>query len=125
MYRGQSGMWSWLLHRVTGVAILLFLLVHIVDITIIGFGPTIYNEALNLFATPLVRVISLGLVAAVLYHAFNGLRIVIIDFWPQGVKYQQSMFWSAMVLTLAGVVGMGYAILLPLFQGCPSHLCGN
>ena len=39
MYRGQSGQWSWLFHRVTGLAILLFLLVHIVDITLIGFGP--------------------------------------------------------------------------------------
>src|SRR5450631_339081 len=114
MYRGQSGMWSWLFHRVTGVAILLFLLIHIVDITMIGFGPTIYNDALNLFATPLVRFVSLGLVAAVLYHSFNGLRIVIIDFWPRGVKYQQPMFWGAIVLTAIGFVGMGIVILMPL-----------
>ncbi len=125
MYRGQSGMWSWLIHRVTGVAILLFLLVHIVDITMLGFGPTVYNNALNVFATPLVRVISLALVAAVMYHAFNGLRIVVIDFWPQGAKYQKPMFWGAMVLTLAGFIGMGFAIIQPVLQGCPSHLCGN
>ena len=61
MYRGQSGMWSWLLHRVTGVAILLFLLVHIVDITILGFGPTVYNNALTVFSYPFVRLVSLGL----------------------------------------------------------------
>jgi succinate dehydrogenase / fumarate reductase, cytochrome b subunit len=125
MYRGQSGMWSWLFHRVTGVGILLFLLVHIVDITMLGFGPTVYNDALNVFATPVVRVISLVLVGAVLYHSFNGLRIVIIDFWPKGAKYQRSMFWGAMVLTIGGFIGMGYAIMLPVFQGCPSHLCGN
>ncbi|HKD75754.1 MAG TPA: succinate dehydrogenase, cytochrome b556 subunit, partial [Ktedonobacterales bacterium] len=110
MYRGQSGMWSWLFHRVTGVGILLFLLVHIVDITMLGFGPTVYNDALSVFATPVVRVISLALVGAVLYHSFNGLRIVIIDFWPKGAKYQQPMFWGAMALTVAGFIGMGYAI---------------
>ena len=52
MYRGQSGQWSWLLHRVTGLAVLLFLLVHIVDITLIGFGPTVYNDAVAVFGTP-------------------------------------------------------------------------
>ena len=71
MYRGQSGQWSWLLHRVTGLAVLLFLLIHIVDITLIGFGPKVYNDALEVFGNPIVRVISLALIGAVLYHAFN------------------------------------------------------
>jgi succinate dehydrogenase / fumarate reductase cytochrome b subunit len=124
MYRGQSGMWAWLLHRVTGVAILLFLLVHIVDITILGFGPTVYNNALSVFALPFVRVVSLGLVAAVLYHSFNGVRITMIDFWPKAVKYQSALWIGALVLTVVGFLGMGYAIMLPVFQGCPKNLCG-
>jgi succinate dehydrogenase / fumarate reductase cytochrome b subunit len=124
MYRGQSGMWAWLLHRVTGVAILLFLLVHIVDITILGFGPGPYNAALSVFSLPLVRVVSLGLIAAVLYHSFNGVRITLIDFWPQGAKYQRALWAGVLGLTVIGFVGMGYAIMLPIFQGCPNHLCG-
>jgi succinate dehydrogenase / fumarate reductase cytochrome b subunit len=124
MYRGQSGMWAWLLHRVTGVAILLFLLVHIVDITILGFGPTVYNNALSVFALPFVRVVSLGLVAAVLYHSFNGVRITLIDFWPKAAKYQSTLWIGALVLTVVGFLGMGYAIMLPVFQGCPKGLCG-
>ncbi len=125
MYRGQSGMWSWLLHRVTGVAVLLFLLVHIVDITILGFGKTVYNDALNVFSTPFVRVISLGLIAAVLYHSFNGLRVTLIDFWPQGAKYQRQLWAAALLLTLAGFISMGWFVMLPVFQGCPKGLCGN
>lgn len=124
MYRGQSGMWSWLLHRVTGVAILLFLLVHIVDITILGFGPTVYNNALTVFSYPFVRVVSLGLIAAVLYHSFNGLRITLVDFWPKGARYQQQMFYGVLAVTALGFVAMGYFILLPVFQGCHAHLCG-
>ncbi len=124
MYRGQSGMWAWLLHRVTGVAILLFLLVHIVDITILGFGPTVYNNALSVFALPFVRVVSLGLIAAVLYHSFNGVRITLIDFWPQGTKYQQIMWAAVLVLTIGGFLGMGYYVMLPVFHGCPAHQCG-
>ena len=125
MYRGQSGMWAWLLHRVTGVAVLLFLLVHIVDITMLGFGPTVYNNALNVFSYPVVRVVSLGLVAAVMYHSFNGLRITLIDFWPNGAKHQRIMWAGVLVLTLAGFLGMGFAIMQPIFQGCPGTLCGS
>lgn len=118
-------MLAWLLHRVSGVAILIFLLVHIVDITMLGFGPSVYNTALNVFATPFVRVFSLGLIGLVLYHSFNGLRIVLIDFWPQGVRVQQAMTVAVVLITLAGTIGMGYVVMLPVFQGCPSHLCGN
>ena len=65
MYKGQSGMWSWLLHRVTGLGVLLFLLVHIVDISLLGFGPKVYDEGINLFGTTVVRIISLALIAAI------------------------------------------------------------
>src|ERR1700726_1174635 len=91
MYKGQSGMWSWLLHRVAGLGILLFLLVHIVDISLLNFGPKVYDEGITLFGLGIVRLISLALIAAVLYHSFNGVRIMLIDFWPKGVRYQRGM----------------------------------
>lgn len=125
MYRGQSGMWSWLLHRVTGVAILLFLLIHIVDITMLGFGREVYNNALTVFSTPGVRVISLALIGAVIYHSFNGLRITLVDFWPKGTKYQAQMFWGVIALTAVGSLFFGYYIIKPILDGCPNHLCGN
>jgi succinate dehydrogenase / fumarate reductase cytochrome b subunit len=71
MYRGASGMWSWLLHRVTGLGVLLFLLVHIVDITLIGFGPTVYNDGIKIFSLGIVRLVSLALIASVLYHSMK------------------------------------------------------
>ena len=42
-----------------------------------------------------------GLVGAVLFHMFNGLRIMAIDFWEQGPRYQRQMLW--------GVVGVWVA----------------
>ncbi len=116
MYKGQSGMWSWLLHRITGLAILLFLLVHIVDISLLGFGPAVYNEGIALFGTPIVRLISLALIAAVFYHSFNGVRIILIDFWPKGVRYQGIMFATVMVLSVICFVGMGYFVIAPVFN---------
>lgn len=119
MYRGQSGQWSWFFHRVTGLAILLFLLVHIVDITLIGFGPTIYNDAIGIFSLWPIRLVSLALIGAVLYHAFNGIRIILIDFWAAGYKYQSQMFYIVLAVTIIGTLGMGYFVIAPIFGICP------
>ncbi len=125
MYRGQSGQWSWLLHRVTGLGVLLFLLVHIVDITLIGFGPKIYNDAIAIFSTGIIRVISLALIASLLFHAFNGIRIILIDFWPAGHKYQQAMFYIVLVVTIVSFVPMAIYIMAPVFGYCPQGSCAN
>ena len=106
-------MWSWLLHRVTGLGILLFLFVHIVDISMIGFGPRVYNESVLLFDSFIVRLLSLALIGAVLFHSFNGVRIVLIDFWKKGVRYQQTMFVVALVLTIVVFLPFVYVVLIP------------
>jgi succinate dehydrogenase / fumarate reductase cytochrome b subunit len=113
MYKGQSGMWSWLLHRVTGLGILLFLLVHIVDVSLLGFGPAVYNEGILLFDSIIVRLLSLALIGAVLLHGFNGVRIMVIDFWSRGVRYQFLMFVIVMVLTVVGFIPIAYFVLAP------------
>lgn len=116
MYRGQPGMWAWLLHRIAGLGILLFLLVHIVDISLLAFGPSVYNEGVALFSTPLVRIVSLALIAAVFYHSLNGIRIMLIDFVPEAVRYQKSMFWAVMILTVVLALPIAYFVVLPIFQ---------
>jgi len=125
MYRGQSGQWSWLLHRITGLGVLLFLLVHIVDITLIGFGPTVYNDAIAIFSTAVIRVISLALIASLLFHAFNGIRIILIDFWPSGYKYQAAMFYIVLAVTIIAFLPMAYYIIAPAFGICPQGSCEN
>ena len=123
MYRGPSGQWSWLLHRVTGLGVLLFLLIHIVDITLIGFGATVYNNALLVFDYPIVRLLSLALIGSVLYHAFNGMRIILVDFWPSGYKYQRQMFYVVLGLTIISFVPMAFFVIAPVFGYCPQGAC--
>jgi succinate dehydrogenase cytochrome b subunit len=125
MYRGQSGHWSWLLHRITGLGVLLFLLVHIVDITLIGFGPKVYNDSIAIFSLPFVRVVSLALIASVLYHAFNGVRIIIVDFWPNGHKYQRGLFYTALALSIICFIPMAFFVMAPVFGFCPQGLCDS
>ena len=125
MYRGQSGHWSWLLHRITGLGVLLFLLVHIVDITLIGFGPKVYNDSIAIFSLPFVRVVSLALIASVLYHAFNGVRIIIVDFWPNGYNYQRALFYTALALSIICFIPMAFFVMAPVFGFCPQGMCDS
>jgi succinate dehydrogenase / fumarate reductase cytochrome b subunit len=117
MYKGQSGMWSWLLHRITGLGILLFLFIHIVDISLLGFGPQVYNDGILLFDSVIVRLLSLALIGAVLLHATNGVRIMLIDFWSKGVRYQQIMFIVVLVVTIIAFIPAAYIVLLPKLPG--------
>ena len=121
MYKGQSGMWSWLLHRVTGLGILLFLLVHIVDVSLLGFGPAAYNEGILLFDSIIVRLLSLALIGAVLLHGFNGVRIMVIDFWSRGVRYQLLLFVIVLVITVVGFIPIAYFVLEPALPFLHSH----
>jgi succinate dehydrogenase / fumarate reductase cytochrome b subunit len=97
--RSQTGAWAWLLHRVTGVAVLLFLLAHIVDTALIGFGPEAYEHALALYRLPAFKVGEIILVFAVVYHSVNGIRVILVDFWEAGTRYHKQLFWASVAGT--------------------------
>ncbi|MBI4343186.1 MAG: succinate dehydrogenase, cytochrome b556 subunit [Candidatus Omnitrophica bacterium] len=97
-YRGGTGQWSWMLHRVTGVAVLLFLCAHILDTALIVLGPELYNRIIKLYRLPAFGVMEIGLFAAVLYHALNGVRITAIDVWTDLTRCHQQLFRVQMAL---------------------------
>jgi succinate dehydrogenase / fumarate reductase cytochrome b subunit len=97
-YRGREGHWSWILHRVTGVGVFVFLMVHIVDTAFIGWGPELYNKAMALYRLPVFRVGEVVLAGMVLYHALNGIRIIIIDFWPQATVVHRKLVYAVVAL---------------------------
>lgn len=101
LYRGKTGMWSWVLHRITGVAIFFFLLVHVLDTALVRVSPEAYNAVINTYKTPIIGLAELGLVAAILFHGLNGIRVILIDFWRKGSKYQNLMFWIVIAIALA------------------------
>ncbi|OBA59170.1 succinate dehydrogenase, cytochrome b556 subunit [Gordonia sp. 852002-10350_SCH5691597] len=103
-------MWAWVLHRITGVTIFFFLFVHVLDTAVIRIDPNKYSEIINTYKTPIIGLMEIALVACVLYHALNGLRIILIDFWSKGPKYQRQMLW--VILGLFVVVFGAAAIRL-------------
>jgi succinate dehydrogenase / fumarate reductase cytochrome b subunit len=104
LYKGSPGQWSWLAHRITGVAVVLFLFVHIVDTAIVGWGPEAYDRVESVYQNWFVRLLELGLVAAVLYHALNGVKIMLFDFWPTTTRYMKQLSLLSTGLFLVAMV---------------------
>jgi succinate dehydrogenase / fumarate reductase cytochrome b subunit len=104
-------MWSWVLHRITGIGLYFFLLVHILDTALVRVSPEAYNAVIGAYQTPLMGVAEIGLVAAVVFHAFNGLRIILVDFWNIGTRHHKAIFYV--------VVGLWVVTMLAF---TPRHL---
>lgn len=98
LYRGREGMWSWVLHRITGVAIFFFLLVHVLDTALIRVSPEAYDAVIGTYKHPIMGIGEIALVGAILFHAFNGLRIILVDFWSKGALYQRQLFWGVLAV---------------------------
>jgi succinate dehydrogenase / fumarate reductase cytochrome b subunit len=109
-------MWSWVLHRITGVAIFFFLLVHVLDTSLIRVSPQAYNAVIGTYKNPIMGLGEIALVGAIVFHAFNGLRIILIDFWSKGVKYQKLMFWIVIVIWVVLMAGFVPVQLVHIFS---------
>lgn len=116
IYKGDPGMWSWVLHRISGVALFFYLLVHVLDTAMVTVDPETYNSIIDTYKTPIVGLLEIGLVALVLFHAFNGVRIILVDFWSKGVKYQRQMLWGVAVLWVIVFAGFAARQLQILFS---------
>jgi succinate dehydrogenase / fumarate reductase, cytochrome b subunit len=104
LYRGDPGMWSWVLHRITGATIFFFLFVHVLDTALVRVSPEAYNEVIDTYKTPIVGLMEVGLVAAVLFHALNGIRVILIDFWSEGTRHQKKMLLAVAIVWLLVMV---------------------
>ena len=115
LYRGREGMWSWVLHRITGIGIYFFLLVHILDTALVRVSPEAYNAVIGAYQTPLMGVAEIALVGAIVFHAFNGLRIILVDFWNIGTKHHVALFYVVIGLWVVTMLAFTPRHLMNVF----------
>jgi succinate dehydrogenase / fumarate reductase, cytochrome b subunit len=127
-YGGGVGQWAWLVHRVTGIGILVYLVCHIIDTFFVIVNPGLYDQTMALYAgvvggtlNPVLRwafrLGELGLFACVLFHALNGLRVISFDFWPDaGTKHQKAAFWLVFWVFLTVMVLVSIWMISELFR---------
>jgi succinate dehydrogenase / fumarate reductase cytochrome b subunit len=115
-YRGREGMLAWAFHRISGVGIWLFVVLHVIDIYLVGGNPAAYDELLAIYASPVGRIGEVLLGAALLYHALNGLRIIIIDFWPSMTRFHRQLWYANWVFFVAVGLPVAFIILRPIWD---------
>jgi succinate dehydrogenase / fumarate reductase cytochrome b subunit len=116
-YRGREGMWTWILHRATGLGILLFLIIHVVETATVIYWPQLYNTFLDSYKSALFRFAEVLIFFSVLYHALNGTRIIVQDFWPLAMRRQRQLAWAAGGLTVLAMIPITFLMIWPLFGG--------
>ncbi|GHH86409.1 succinate dehydrogenase, cytochrome b556 subunit [Streptomyces capitiformicae] len=98
-------------HRVTGVLIFFFLFVHVLDTALVRVSPEAYDNVVATYKTPIVALLEYGLVAAILFHALNGLRVIAVDFWSNGPRHQKTMLWAVVGVWVVLMAGALYPVL--------------
>lgn len=94
-----------------------FLLLHIADTYLVGLGPQYYNELVFLYHLPPFRVLEILLIGAVLFHAVNGLRVILLDFWSKAINYQKQLLWISIVLFFILFLPAAVAMLVHINWG--------
>ncbi len=110
MYR-STGFWAFVLRRLTGVALVIYLLLHIWVIGGINGGASTFDSRMEFLGKPLFRLAEIGLLAAVIYHGFDGIRLLIVHYFNV-TDYRKSLFYAVMVVSVMLTIAGGLPILL-------------
>jgi len=98
----HSGSVAWMLHRVSGLILLLYLAIHLWGLGSALGGEVAFDNRMRAFSGPVFELLEALVVLIAAFHMFNGLRIIAVDFLGLG-RHQKAMF--------AGVLG-GFALVL-------------
>jgi len=108
-YKKDSGSKAWILHRITGIALIAYLFMHIFSLSPLAQGRAAFNTFMEHYSTPFFMVLEWFLFAFVLFHSLNGVRIVLVD-WADGAKYHKQLYSFSIVVGIVLFFAMGYVM---------------
>jgi len=122
-YRGHGGQWSWILHRISGLGTVLFVLIHVADTATVYFAPHEYQWFIDLYRTPVFGLGEIALIACVLYHGLNGLRVTLFDLKPAWWTIERQR--QSVMVTAAVFVVLFIPVVLIVGNTILTHLAGG
>jgi succinate dehydrogenase / fumarate reductase, cytochrome b subunit len=102
---------AWFGHRASGIGVLIFLFLHIVETSTVLLGPEVYDFTQTLYANLPAKIGEVVLMAALVYHALNGLRVIAMDFWPSLTVWYRPLTYGVIAATIIAMVPLGLIIL--------------
>jgi succinate dehydrogenase / fumarate reductase, cytochrome b subunit len=115
MYR-STGFISFVLRRFTGVALVLYLFLHMWVIGSINSGPEVFDARLNVVQSVGFKFAEIALLAAVVYHALDGIRLLIVHYLHV-TEYRKSLFYAIFAVAALVTIAGGIPILLFALEG--------
>jgi succinate dehydrogenase / fumarate reductase cytochrome b subunit len=112
-YRLSWAELAWLGHRLSGVGVLIYLFMHIVENATLSFGAEVYDWTQTLFRNLPVRLGEIVLMAALVYHSLNGLRVVLMDFWPGTTRWYRPLTYGVIVATVVAMIPLSIIMITP------------
>jgi succinate dehydrogenase / fumarate reductase cytochrome b subunit len=112
----STGFISFFLRRLTGIALVVYLGLHIWVIGSATAGPQTFDVRLAAVQTPIFKLMEILLLAAVVYHAFDGIRLLIVHYFKV-TEYRKSLFYAIFVVSVILTIAGGIPILLFMLQG--------
>ncbi|MFZ6027255.1 MAG: hypothetical protein ACOYYS_06025 [Chloroflexota bacterium] len=92
-YKGGSPMWSWVLHRISGIGLIVFVGLHVVASFFTHVVPSGGEMAIQINAVYESWGGQLFIYFCAIFHGLNGVRIAVTDFWPALLQYERELIW--------------------------------
>jgi succinate dehydrogenase / fumarate reductase cytochrome b subunit len=112
-YRVSWSQLAWFGHRASGLGVLLFLFLHIVETSTVLLGPEVYDFTQTFYRNLPAKIGEVVLFAALVYHALNGIRVIAMDFWPGLTIYYRPLTYGVIVATVIAMVPIGLFMIIP------------
>jgi succinate dehydrogenase / fumarate reductase, cytochrome b subunit len=106
-YKKDSGSWAWIYHRISGIALIGYLFLHIYSLSTLTEGKAVFETKMQSFLSPPFLALEWLLFIFVLFHSLNGVRIVLVD-WADGARYHKALYRYSWVIGIFLFLLMGY-----------------
>lgn len=111
-YKFHAGTVAWLFHRISGLVLIFYLCLHVWVVHYISESPETFNQLMEFLASPLFKLAEVGLLAAVLYHALNGIRVILVEYLWANLNQKVLFYVTFSVSAILTFVGFLFLVVL-------------
>jgi succinate dehydrogenase / fumarate reductase cytochrome b subunit len=104
---------AWMGHRLSGIGVIVFLFAHVVETATVALGPEVYDFTQGFYHNLPARLGEILLMSAVVYHSLNGLRVIVMDFWPRTTIYYRPLTYGVIAATVLAMIPIGVIMITP------------
>lgn len=109
--RAELQRWAFYLHRISGVALFAFLCLHVADVSLFVVSRDLYDEVHVVYGSVPMRVAEVGLLFGLLFHTFNGLRLIAVDVADLGLTASTRALYVVLAATVScGIAGSAFIL---------------